>query len=534
MVVVGYGTQKKADLTGAVSLVKTDELRKVATSDITQMLQGRVAGVAVNSDGQPGATPTVRIRGVAPFGTNGTSTDPLYVVDGVPISGGIRDFSPNDIESMQVLKDASAGAIYGSRAANGVIIITTKRGTKDRPLSISLDSYYGVQNIAKKIPVTDRTGYQLLNNEMQANNPAGPLPPVPGNDPNSPSFISNINTDWQKESFKTGKIQNHSLNFSAGSKSSSYSLSLDYFKNEGTLVGSAPSYERYSARMNSETQKGIFKIGESIYLVHSNEDPIFHLYDGFGGLDFNEIVRAAPTIGVYDPNRKQGFGGPDAVITKSLTLNIPAINQLVSNKSKVNRMFADVYAEANLLKKNSTLLTYRINLAYDYTLARDNRFVPAHDIGNFFSNFNARASGGIRQYTTGLVENTLNFEMGFGKHSIKLLAGQTYQTFDNYFLSGTTAGLREPYLPTLSNGDGNKTVSETTDKTVLVSYLGRLNYSYDDKYLITANIRRDGSSNISPANRYEIFPSVALAWKLHNEEFLHLPAFFTELKLRAS
>jgi TonB-dependent starch-binding outer membrane protein SusC len=263
VVVVGYGTQKKADLTGAVSSVKTDELRKVAASDITQMLQGRVAGVAVNSDGQPGASPTVRIRGIASFGTAGTSTDPLYVVDGVPISGGIRDFNPNDIESMQVLKDASAGAIYGSRAANGVIIITTKRGTKDRPLSIELDSYYGVQQVAKKIPVADRAGYQLLNNEMLRNNPTGPLAPLPGNDPNSPSFISNIDTDWQKEAFKTGYIQNHTLNFSAGSKTSSYNLSLDYFKNQGTLVGNTPNYERYSARMNSETQKGIFKVGKA-------------------------------------------------------------------------------------------------------------------------------------------------------------------------------------------------------------------------------------------------------------------------------
>jgi TonB-dependent starch-binding outer membrane protein SusC len=210
------------------------------------------------------------------------------------------------------------------------------------------------------------------------------------------------------------------------------------------------------------------------------------------------------------------------------------MNRLVTNTTKVTRIFTDVYAEAKLLNKKSNQLTYKINVAYDYTLAHDNRFVPEYDLGYFFTNTNARASSGLRQYTTGLVENTLNFETSIGKHAIKLLAGQTYQSFDTYILAGSTSQLREPYLPTLSNGDGTKTVTEYFEKTNLFSLLGRFNYAYDDKYLITANIRRDGSSNISPANRYEIFPSVAVAWKLHNEEFMHLPAFFTELKLRGS
>ena len=214
VVVVGYGTQRKEDLTGAVSLVDTEEMVKQATNDVTQMMQGRVAGVSITSDGQPGASPNVRIRGVATFGA-GTSAEPLYVVDGFPITGGIRDVNPNDIESVQVLKDATAGAIYGNRAANGVVIITTKNGKKGQKMSVELSTYFGIQQITQSLPVLDRAGYQMINAELLTN--AGEAI-VPGNDPNSPLFIDNIDTNWQKEGYKTGYIQNHNLNVSGGTE----------------------------------------------------------------------------------------------------------------------------------------------------------------------------------------------------------------------------------------------------------------------------------------------------------------------------
>lgn len=536
IVVVGYGTERKSDLTGAVSLVDPQEMNKLATSDLTQMLQGRIAGVAVNSDGQPGATPSVKIRGIASFGTNGTNTEPLYVVDGVPLLGGIRDFNPNDIESVQILKDASAGAIYGSRAANGVIIITTKRGAREKPLTIDFSGYSGIQQVAKKIPVTGREDYQLLNNEMRANNATGALPPLPGNDSDSPDFIDDVDTDWQEEGFKTGQIHDYTVNLSGGTLSSSYNVSLNYFNNSGTLVGNGPNYNRYTARINSEMEKGILKFGESLYLMHSDEDPLYLLPELAGGRPsyVNDLVLATPTMPVYDPNRKGGFGGTDAVIQNSISLNVPGINTLVTNETKVNRMFANVYAELSFLKKSATSLSYRVNLGYDYTLAKDHRFVPEYDLGYFFPNANARASSGMRQFSNALVENTINFATTIGKHDLKVLAGQTYQAFDVYTLAGTTSLLREPYLPTLSNGDGAKTVTENIEKAALFSLLGRVNYTYDDRYLITANIRRDGSSRISPDNRFEIYPSIAVAWKLHSEDFISLPEFISELKLRGS
>ncbi|MDM8177665.1 TonB-dependent receptor plug domain-containing protein [Olivibacter sp. 47] len=259
VVVVGYGTQRKADITGSVAIVDVAESKKYLTNDISQLLQGRSPGITVNSDGQPGASPNVRIRGVSTFG----NAQPLYVVDGVPVGTSIRDFSPNDIESMQVLKDASAGAIYGSMAANGVVIITTKQGKKNTPLNIEYNGSYGVDKVWQRIPVLKRTDYQLIANEVRTN--AG-LPLIPGNDPSSPLFIDNVDTDWQKEGLKNGSRQNHNLNFMGGGENTTYNLSFDYLGNDGTFVGNGPSYDRYTARINTTARKGIFKVGQTFIL----------------------------------------------------------------------------------------------------------------------------------------------------------------------------------------------------------------------------------------------------------------------------
>ena len=224
VVVVGYGTQKKSDLTGSIAVIEADEAQKVSNSDISQLLQGRSAGVNVTSDGEPGAAPNIRIRGVATFGDN----QPLYIVDGVPVGTSVRDFSPNDIASIQILKDASAGAIYGSRAANGVVIITTKKGRKNAPLKIQYSGYYGTDEVAQKIPVLGRVDYQTIVNEKRIN--AG-LPLILGNDPSSDLFVNDIDTDWQDVGLKNGTRQNHNFNFSGGGENITYNASVDYLKN---------------------------------------------------------------------------------------------------------------------------------------------------------------------------------------------------------------------------------------------------------------------------------------------------------------
>ena len=261
VVVVGYGTQKKADLTGSVSIVDAQELKRTSNSNISSMLEGKVAGVQITSDGQPGADPSVRIRGIGSFG----STAPLYVIDGVPMGTTIRDFSPNDIETIQVLKDASAGAIYGSRAANGVVIITTKGGKKDQPLKVDYKGYFGVDLISKsEYDVMNADQYSTYLGQA-AKNSGTPLPGGYSDLGNGIyKFQDNTNTDWFKEVFKTGTRQNHNINLSGGGAHNTYNIGLDYFNQKGTLEGAGPNYERFTR--NSLNSKPVLFILTQICL----------------------------------------------------------------------------------------------------------------------------------------------------------------------------------------------------------------------------------------------------------------------------
>jgi TonB-dependent starch-binding outer membrane protein SusC len=523
IVVVGYGTQRKSDLTGAVSIASPEEMKKQATNDVVQMMQGRIAGVAISSDGQPGATPSVKIRGVSSFNL---TTEPLYVVDGFPLSGGIRDLNPNDIESVQVLKDATAGAIYGNRGANGVVIITTKKGRKNTGLSVDLNSYYGFQTVPQRIPLLKREGYQMMNNEVLSN--AG-RPLVPGNDPDNVNFIDDIDTDWQDTGYKDGSIVNYNLNLSGGSEKTSYFVSADYLNNIGTLVGTGPDYKRYSFRVNTETQVNRFKFGENVFFMRSDENPLFftttlNIPGGRPSL-VNDLLQAAPTIPFYDPNREGGFGGADEVIHQSITLNVPGINTLIENSTKVNRILANLYAQYEIING----LTFKTDLQYDNTDIADELFVPEYDLGYFFPNNNAQLQVGNRTSSSFLIENTLTFAKQIGKHDLTLLGGQTYQKMDFTEVRAFGVGLDKPYVRSLQ-GATSTSVVHNQDPSALFSFLGRLNYSYDDKYLVTFNMRHDQSSRFTKKLRTANFPSVGLAWKLHNE--FTMPSFIQELKLR--
>ena len=308
VVVVGYGTQKKADLTGSVSIVNAEELKRVSNSNISSMLEGKVAGVQITSDGQPGADPTVRIRGVGSFG----STAPLYVVDGVPVGTTIRDFSPNDIETIQVLKDASAGAIYGSRAANGVIIITTKSGKKDQPLKVDYKGYFGIDKVSSDVyDVMNASQYSQYLGQACANSNTAlaggySLNPTTGRY----QFQDNTDTDWFSEVFKTGTRQNHNINLSGGSSSSTYNVGLDYFQQKGTLEGAGPNYQRFTARVNNTMDTKFVKFRTSLVYSHSDQDGMglsnaSEYVQGLYG-DVTNVLRGTllmqPTIKAYDAN----------------------------------------------------------------------------------------------------------------------------------------------------------------------------------------------------------------------------------------
>ena len=526
VVVVGYGTQLKKDLTGSVAIVDAKEIKKTSASDIGQLLQGRTPGIAVTNDGQPGASPTIRIRGLASF----NNQQPLYVVDGIMLANTPRDFSPNDIESMQVLKDGTAASIYGAQAANGVIIITTKQGKKNTALSIEYNTYYGVDNVWQKIPVADRMGYQMLNNESQFN---GGQTPAPANDPSSSKYIGNVDTDWQKEGLKTGQRMNHNLNFSGGNDNSTYNVSLDYFKQGGTFVGNGPDYTRYTGRVNTTQSKGIFKFGQSLSYTHSKENSLTFRGDVLtGGRPplINDLIIAIPTQLVYDPSMPNGYGGTQSDRERAISLNVPAVNSLFTNYTEVDRVFGVVWAEAQLLNTNGHSIKYKINAGYDRTVARDFAFQPTFDLGFFFKQTVNRLDDNSRIYTNGLVDNTLTYDKKFGKNAINFVAGMSYNKNSALSRFGHAEQLDPNYL-VLGNGT-NKTVDGNLIPYSFFGLFGRLNYSYDDKYLFTASIRRDGSSRFPPGNKYGNFPGVSAGWRISKEEFIHLPKWINELKLR--
>ncbi len=529
VIVIGYGTQKRKDLTGAISTVNMAESKKISTNDLSQLLQGRVTGVAVNSDGQPGAVPSVRIRGFSTFG----GAQPMYVVDGMP-GVAVRDFSPNDIESITVLKDASAAAIYGAAAANGVVIITTKQGKKNSALKVTYNGYVGVDKVWQIIDVTDRVQYQTLNNESRVN--AG-KPLFAANDPGNANYVKNIDTDWQKEGLKTGTRQNHNISLSGGGANNTYNLSLDYFDQNGTYVGNGPDYKRYSARINTTAEKGIFKIGQSFNYIHSKENTLTFRDDILlGGIPplIGSLLNGIPTMPVYDPANLNGFGGSSDIFNGANSLNGIGINSILQNYVDVDRMFANVYGEVKLLKYKGNNVKFKTSLNYDRTIARDFLWQPAFFLGNFFSNNTAKLNDNSRAFTNAAIENTLSYDKTIGKHAIDALIGQGYRKFDAVIRESSAQGFTTPYYPVISSG-ATQSAKGSEFANALSSYFGRVNYAYDDRYLLSASLRRDGSSRFAPVNKFGYFPAVSAGWKISNESFWKVSRnIVSSLKLRAS
>lgn len=519
LVVIGYGTQRKKDLTGSISTVDPKVLNKIATNDVLKSMQGQVAGVSVTGSGQPGAAPAIKIRGVGTLNNN----NPLYIVDGVQTP--VNDLVIADVESVQVLKDGSAAAIYGSRAANGVIIITTKRG-KQGKLKFTYNAYHGVQNIVKRFDVANTQEYQTLVNEASVN--AGQLI-KPANDPSSALYAGNINTDWQEEAFKTGKIQEHTVGLSGGNENAKYYVSLNYYNHTGTIEGKGPSYKRYAFRVNTDFKEGKFKFGQSF--GYSKVDQKFMSFLHTGNI-LGYIVNAIPTLPVYDNTTRDGYSNASQTIHGSYTANAIGFNNVLDSKTDRYRFIGNVYGEYDIIKN----LKYKLNLGYERIDWKDNYFQPVHDLGWFYVNNIAKLNDWRGNGNTATIEHTLTYDRNFGKHSITALLGNSILESNLSRIFGHAEGYTQPYFPTLSNGTSG--ISSTGDeyKSRLVSYFGRLNYGYDDRYLLTATLRRDASSRFSEKYRVGYFPSVAVGWKLHNEKFMEaiLPSSISQLKIRAS
>ncbi|MCQ2249647.1 MAG: TonB-dependent receptor [Bacteroidales bacterium] len=565
VVVIGYGTQKKVDLTGSVAIVDADEMKKVSNSNISTMLEGKVAGVQITTDGQPGADPSVRIRGIGSFG----STAPLYVVDGVPMSS-IRDFSPNDIASIQILKDASAAAIYGSRAANGVIIITTKSGKKNQPLKVEYSGYLGIDKVNNnKYDVMDANQYVEYMTQA-AKNSGSTLPEgyVPGSahtllDANG---NSTVNTDWFDAIFKTGIRQNHNVNLSGGSENGTYNIGLDYFKQNGAIEGAGPNFQRYTARVNNTMDVKFLKIKTSFVYSHSDQDALAvsnanEFVDGLYGNQGNVLEQALyiqPTIKAYDPSTwclddrisaakayeydAYGFGVADPVVHGDYGRSNPLLllNNLERN-TKVDRIVASASTDVDLFKmvgfqNDNHSLHYNLNLSYSKTYAKDRTWIGAWIQTNkiYEDKSYERLSQGFRNYDDALIENTITYDGKFGSNHLNVVVGQTYE--NEYFNRVSAWGItyQSPYYLQINNGKDRDAESAETQH-VLASYIGRINYDYDGKYLLSATVRRDGSSRLSSDDRWGVFPSVSLGWRLDKESFFNVDSrLINLLKLRGS
>lgn len=545
VVVVGYGTQRKADLTGSVAVVDTEEMKKVSKSNISTMLQGKVAGVRITSDGQPGADPSVRVRGIGTFG----SSNPLYVVDGVPMGTTIRDFSPNDIESLQVLKDASAAAIYGSRAANGVIIITTKQGKKEQPLRIDYSGYVGIDQVEDGV-------YEVMDSKqygeyvtMAYNNSGMDVPA--GYDPNSSKYIDPnvVNTDWQDEAFKTGIRQNHNVNFSGGGANNTYNIALDYYSQEGTIEGAGPNFERYTARANNTMSVKFLEVKTSLVYSHSNQDNMAlsnanEYVEGLYGQQFPVMASALitpPTIKAYDESTwvlddklsaasqyqydSFGYGTYyDDVHGDLRVTNVLLTNGLLERNSVVDRFVASGSAKVDLIdmvgrQSDNHKFNYNLNVSYSKTTAKDFTFVPAfiQSTTNYLSKSNEVLTQGYRSYSAALIENYINYDATFGRHQINTVLGQTFEHNTHHTLTGTGNNMPEPYF--LQVGNAADTQASTYEREdLLASYIGRVNYNFDGKYLISLTGRRDGSSRLS-VDRSEFFKSASAGWRIERENF---------------
>ena len=517
VVVVGYGTQKKSDLTGSIGVVDVASAKKTITYDPAKMLQGQVAGVTVQSSGEPGGFVNVKIRGINSF----TNNNPLFVIDGMIVANP-NDFAPGDIESMQVLKDASAAAIYGVQGANGVVIITTKKG-KSGKLDITFKSIVGLQNVARKWDLTDRAGYQKITTAAELN--AG-LTIAPGNDPASPSYINNVDTNWQNEAFETGVIQNQSLTFNGGAEALGYNLNVDYFKNTSYL-NSPQDYERLSTNLNLYGKKGKFKYGSKLGYTESDKEN-FNEYNA-GQSAIVDLLGAVPTMPVYDPNRLGGYGGTNNLTQRAISMNVIGYNNLLENNGKRNRFIGDIWGELEIIQG----LKYKLDASYDRVDWHNRRFIPPSDLGWYYITTNDEASLDLESgnQSRTFLNNLLTYEISLGKHKIDALAGWIQERNDFYRLRSRGVGYTPGEISKVQYADA--TSSEEYENTVTnISYLSRLNYSYDDRYFITGNFRQDKTSLFSEENNTGNFYSFSGAWKVSNEKFLHLPDWFNTIKLR--
>lgn len=511
VVVIGYGVQKKADLTGSVANINTEKLNTQSNANIGQALQGKIAGVdIVSQGGAPGSGTRIMVRGIGTL----NNASPLYIVDGMYMNS-IDHINPNDIASIDVLKDASSAAIYGSRAANGVIIVTTKEGsnTEGKPI-IDLSVNLGISTASKFLDMLDAKGWaEVTTIARQAiGKPALDMATDLANKPDN---------DWQDIMFRPALMQNYNLAVKGGGKYSTYYTGLGYFNQDGIVKGT--NYQRYNIQSKNDYKRGIFSAGTNLIISFSHDKP---LHQELRGGMIGTILQSVPTLEKYDDTREGGYGG-----TYGDVVNIPhplaIIDDNIMDRYNENvKIFANLYAQIELFKG----LKYKLNLTPDFSFERYKNYLNKYDFG-LATNSITQLTERQRRRRNILVENLLTFDRTFGEHKISALAGYTYQDSRFRHIQAYGEGLPQG-LEEIDAATTNRSNEGNSWRSVLTSILGRIFYSYQNKYLFTATIRRDGSSKFGKNNRYGYFPSFSLGWNVAEEKFMENVHWLDQLKLR--
>lgn len=511
VVVIGYGVQKKADLTGSVANINTEKLNTQSNANIGQALQGKIAGVdIVSQGGAPGSGTRIMVRGIGTL----NNASPLYIVDGMYMNS-IDHINPNDIASIDVLKDASSAAIYGSRAANGVIIVTTKEGsnTEGKPI-IDLSVNLGISTASKFLDMLDAKGWaEVTTIARQAiGKPALDMATDLANKPDN---------DWQDIMFRPALMQYYNLSVKGGGKYSTYYTGLGYFNQDGIVKGT--NYQRYNIQSKNDYKRGIFSAGTNLIISFSHDKP---LHQELRGGMIGTILQSVPTLEKYDDTREGGYGG-----TYGDVVNIPhplaIIDDNIMDRYNENvKIFANLYAQIELFKG----LKYKLNLTPDFSFERYKNYLNKYDFG-LATNSITQLTERQRRRRNILVENLLTFDRTFGEHKISALAGYTYQDSRFRHIQAYGEGLPQG-LEEIDAATTNRSNEGNSWRSVLTSILGRVFYSYQNKYLFTATIRRDGSSKFGKNNRYGYFPSFSLGWNVAEEKFMENVHWLDQLKLR--
>lgn len=528
LVVVGYGTQREGSLTGSVSWLSSEKIETKPVVSVESALQGQMPGVSVVNNGSPGTSPTVRIRGI---GSVNYAADPLYVVDGVPV-GNLNNFDVKDIESVSVLKDAASAAIYGSRAANGVVIITTKSGKKGGKAALTFDASYGVQQAWKKLDLLNTEEYLAFGRQLLANAVTiGKELELPYrfthmDEPiweGAAQTFAQTNTDWQDEMFRTAPIAQLNVNYSGGNEKSSFYTSYGRFFQEGIMLGT--DYNRHSVRLNTDHKLGKFlSIGENIKVSYSE---MSRQRVSGGRTLVKHIVNSAPFTPVYNPaNIRGGFGGAEPT-DGSDAENPVRISELETDQVNIVNVLGNVYAEFHF----TDWLSFRSSLGVEYTSDRNIIRLPIFDEG-----YNERTRNELTDnrftYFSPVITNQINIDKTINKHYVSLALVGEQQERKIIRLNGT--GIHYYNVINVLEGSESQGVTSNKGINVLQSYAGRFNYAFDDKYLLSLSLRRDGSSVFAPGKKTGYFPGGSIGWVMSRESFMQNATFISNLKLRAS